>query len=240
MSNRQIEFITAAGLARATIHPAGTGGALRGVLLLGHGAGGGLEARDLGALATALPALGVCVIGVEQPWRVAGRKVATPPASLDLAWNSVVGELSASGELRHPLVVGGRSAGARVAVRSAGVLGADGCVTLAFPLHPPGRPERSRVGELTACSVPTLVVQGDRDPFGRPEEFPTGTRLARVAAADHSFAVSARSGVSADEVAAAIVTAVAGWWAEVFHAPTGIDLEPAGVVRGVRAPGAGA
>ena len=113
-------------------------------LVLGHGAGGGIEARDLVALAKALPERGVTVVRVEQPWRVAGRKVAGPPATLDRAWLAVLEALAVAG----PLVVGGRSAGARVACRTAAQVGAAGCLALAFPLHPPGRPEKSRLDEL--------------------------------------------------------------------------------------------
>jgi predicted alpha/beta-hydrolase family hydrolase len=157
-------------------------------LVLGHGAGGGIEARDLVALAEALPERGVTVVRVEQPWRVAGRKVAGPPATLDRAWLAVLEALDVGGSL----VVGGRSAGARVACRTAVRVGAVGCLALAFPLHPPGRPERSRYDELAGADVPTLVVQGERDPFGGPAAFPTlppACELLAVPGADHSFRV---------------------------------------------------
>ena len=136
-------------------------------VLLGHGAGGGVDAPDLVALATHLPGAGVGVWRVEQPWRVAGRRVAPAPATLDRAWLEIAAEVPRQG----PLVVGGRSAGARVACRTAAAVGADAVVALAFPLHPPGRPERSRAGELDV-DVPLLVVQGASDAFGTPEEFP--------------------------------------------------------------------
>jgi predicted alpha/beta-hydrolase family hydrolase len=106
---------------------------------------------------------------VEQPWHVAGRRVAVAPPRLDEAWLAALGAL----ELRpggSPLVVGGRSAGARVACRTATTVGAAGVLALAFPLHPPGRPERSRVGELAAAGVPVVVVQGERDAFGTPAD----------------------------------------------------------------------
>jgi predicted alpha/beta-hydrolase family hydrolase len=110
--------------------------------------------------------------------------------------------------VRTPLVVGGRSAGARSAARTARELGASGYVALAFPLHPPGRPDRSRLEELQAVAVPTLVVQGERDPFGRPEEFPPDRELAVVPGADHSFSVRRSDPVSADEALAIVVEAV--------------------------------
>ncbi len=197
---------TAVGPARATVHR--SSGKPRGTLALGHGAGGGIEARDLVALAAALPAAGITVVLVEQPWRLAGRKVATPPAQLDIAWIAVLAEL-------HPdptLIVGGRSAGARVACRTARTVGASGCLALAFPLHPPGRPERSRAAELLEAGVPTLVVQGERDPFGGPGEFPAGTRLVAVPWADHSFGVPARAGLAPYAVTDLIVEAVLAWW----------------------------
>jgi len=143
----------------------------RGTLALGHGAGGGFGARDLTAVAGAARAAGWRVLLVEQPWLVAGRKVAAAPPRLDQAWLTVLSSwLGGHPDGDTPLVVGGRSAGARVACRTAAGLGALAVVALAFPLHPPGRPERSRAGELTGAGVPTLVVQGRRDPFGRPEE----------------------------------------------------------------------
>ena len=137
-------------------------------LLLGHGAGGGIEARDLAALAAELPRQGVSVVRVEQPWRVAGKRVAPRPQVLDECFVAAANRL----RVRTPLVVGGRSAGARSAARTSRELGASGFVALAFPLHPPGRPEKSRLDELELVQVPTLVVQGERDPFGTPGGVP--------------------------------------------------------------------
>ena len=173
-------------------------------LLLGHGAGGGVEAPDLLALARALPRQGVSVVRVEQPWRVAGRKVASRPQVLDECFVAAANRL----RVRTPLVVGGRSAGARSAARTARELGASGYLALAFPLHPPGRPEKSRLQELQQVQVPTLVIQGGRDPFGTPEEFPPDRELTVVPEADHGFGVRKRSGVSPEEVLAIIVEAV--------------------------------
>lgn len=183
----------------------------RGVLVLGHGAGGGVEARDLVALADALPAAGISVLRVTSPWRVAGKKVATPPATLDVAWTAVLTALTEHGWSSRPLVVGGRSAGARVACRTARHTGADACLALAFPLHPPGRPEKSRSDELTGAGVPTLVVQGERDPFGGPGEFPAGTRLLPVPEADHGFKVPARSALGQAGSLELLVAGVRDW-----------------------------
>ncbi|HEX5560486.1 MAG TPA: alpha/beta family hydrolase [Nocardioidaceae bacterium] len=173
-------------------------------LLLGHGAGGGVESADLAALARALPRQGISVVRVEQPWRVAGRRVAPRPEVLDACFVAAANTM----RVRTPLVVGGRSAGARSAARTARELGASGLVALAFPLHPPGRPERSRLEELSAVTLPTLVVQGERDAFGRPEEFPPDVELTVVPGADHGFAVPRRGPVSAEEALAVVVEAV--------------------------------
>lgn len=151
----------------------------RATLVLGHGAGGSGTSPDLQALADELPGHGITVMLHEQPWKVAGKKVASAPPVLDAAW------LADLGELDGPLVVGGRSAGARVACRTAELTGAVAVVALAFPLHPPGRPEKSRAGEL-AVSVPLRIVQGENDPFGRPGEFPPGLDLVAVPG-DHSL-----------------------------------------------------
>ncbi len=176
-------------------------------LLLGHGAGGGVDSRDLEALAAELPRNGVSVVRVEQPWRVAGKKIAPRPQVLDECFVAAANKL----RVRTPLVVGGRSAGARSAARTARELGASGCLALAFPLHPPGRPDRSRLDELQAVTVPTLVVQGERDPFGTPDEFPPDHELTVVPGADHGFRVPQRGTVSQDEAMAIIVEAVLEW-----------------------------
>jgi predicted alpha/beta-hydrolase family hydrolase len=175
-------------------------------VVLGHGASGGPGSPDLLALARALPERGLTVVRVEQPWRVEGRRVAAPPARLDVAWRAVVTELAA-----EPLIVGGRSAGARVACRTARDLGAIGVVALAFPLQPPGRPDRSRLAELCEAGVPALVLQGERDSFGRPAEFPSDVDLIPVPDADHSFGVPKSSGRKRTEILSGVATAVADW-----------------------------
>jgi predicted alpha/beta-hydrolase family hydrolase len=172
-------------------------------LLLGHGAGGGPDAPELLALAAALPREGVTVIRVEQPWRVAGRKVAPAPSVLDACLVAVADQLRP----RTPLVLGGRSAGARSAARTAHHLGASAVLALAFPLHPPGRPESSRLAELSALAVPVLVVQGERDPFGRPEEFPATQPVVTVPGADHGFAVPRRGELSQSDAYGLVVEA---------------------------------
>lgn len=176
-------------------------------LLLGHGAGGGVDSRDLEALAEGLPRNGISVVRVEQPWHVAGKKIAPRPAVLDACFVAAADKL----RVRTPLVVGGRSAGARSAARTAKQLGAAGCLALAFPLHPPGKPDRSRVDELEAVEVPLLVVQGERDPFGTPEEFPADHDLTVVPGADHGFKVPVRGVVSQEEALAIIVEATLEW-----------------------------
>lgn len=176
-------------------------------LVLGHGAGGGVDARDLEALAAALPRNGVTVVRLEQPWRVAGRKIAPRPEILDECLVAATDKL----RVRTPLVLGGRSAGARSAARTAQTVGASGCLALSFPLHPPGRPERSRLDELEGAGVPTLVVQGERDPFGTPEEFPEDVDLTVVPGADHGFKVPKRGDVTQEDALQIIVEATLEW-----------------------------
>jgi hypothetical protein len=164
-----VEIDTPQGTARVHLHPVGDA---RAALLLGHGVGGGVEAPDLVAATEVAVAEGIGVALVEQPYRVAGKRSSPRPEKLDEAWRAVVAELR-GGELGGlPLIAGGRSAGARVACRTAADTGAAAVLCLAFPEHPPGKPERSRQGELDMVSVPTLVVQGESDPFGMPEPGP--------------------------------------------------------------------
>jgi predicted alpha/beta-hydrolase family hydrolase len=143
-------------------------------LVLGHGAGGGVEAPDLVAVTDAVHADGVSVALVEQPYRVAGRRAPAPARQLDAAWQAVIGDLAAAELAGLPLVTGGRSLGARVACRTARETNAVAVLCLAFPLLPPARrsaksaPPQSRLPELEAVPVPVLVVQGDRDRFGMP------------------------------------------------------------------------
>jgi hypothetical protein len=145
------------------------------MLVLGHGAGGGVGAPDLVAAARVAGEAGMSVALVEQPYRVAGRRSPAPAAQLDAAWIAVVEQLRRGG----PLIAGGRSSGARVACRTAAATGAVGVLCLAFPVHPPGRPEKSRLAELDAVAVPVLVVQGVSDPFGMPRDAP-GRTVAHV------------------------------------------------------------
>jgi uncharacterized protein len=203
---------TPVGDARLIVDEAGIS---RGTLVLGHGAGGGVGAHDLAALAASLPDEGITVVRVEQPWKVAGKKAAPAPPTLDRAWLAALDGLPRD----VPLAIGGRSAGARVACRTALDVGAAAVVALAFPLHPPGRPERSRLAELTGAGVPTLVLQGERDTFGRPEEFPAGPfELVTVPQADHGMAVPAGHDLRA--VSERVVQTVRDWLGNVFAAAT--------------------
>lgn len=175
-------------------------------LALGHGAGRGVDAPDLVSLARDLPRAGITVFRIEQPWRVADRRVAGPPQTLDVATIACLNAI----RVRCPLVLGGRSAGARVACRLAASLGAVGCIALAFPLHVTGS-ETSRVDELTQAQVPTLVVQGERDRMGRPSEFPAGVDMTVIPDADHSFAVPRLAELSQTEVYTLVTEAVLEW-----------------------------
>jgi predicted alpha/beta-hydrolase family hydrolase len=164
-----VDIDTPHGPARAHVQAADSPLAL---LVLGHGAGGGISAPDLMVVARVALERQVSVALVEQPYLVAGRKSQAPAAQLNAAWIAAVERLR-DGSL--PLIVGGRSAGARVACRTAATTGAAGVLCLAFPVHPPGKPEKSRLDELDSVTVPTLVVQGERDPFGMPPPAPNRT-----------------------------------------------------------------
>lgn len=164
-----VEVSTPHGPARVTLHAAAQPRAL---LLLGHGAGGGIAAPDLLATVEVALGAGVSVGLVEQPYRVAGRRAPAPAAQLDTAWLAAADEARSGWGAGLPLLFGGRSSGARVACRNASDGGASGVLCLAFPVHPPGKPEKDRLGELAAPDVPILVVQGASDPFGVPGPAP--------------------------------------------------------------------
>jgi predicted alpha/beta-hydrolase family hydrolase len=182
-------------------------GDARATLVLGHGAGGGVSAPDLVTAAGAAVAAGLHVVLVEQPYRVAGRRAPAPAAQLDAAWLAVVEHVRADWPL--PLVFGGRSSGARVACRTAADGGAVGVLCLAFPVHPPGKPEKDRLPELAAPTVPVLVVQGLTDPFGRPE--PAPGRDVVLLRGDHSLKSDTP----------ALRAAVTDWLAGLVLAPAG-------------------
>jgi predicted alpha/beta-hydrolase family hydrolase len=176
-------------------------------LALGHGAGGGVGSPDLAALASELPRQGITVFRIEQPWSVAGKRVAPRPQALDLATVACLNAI----RVRCPLVLGGRSAGARVACRLAAQMGAVGCLALAFPLRPPASPGVTRLPELMGVGLPTFVVQGERDRFGAPADFPESVDLAAIPDADHGFRVVRRAVLSQEETYALIVEAVVEW-----------------------------
>ena len=179
----------------------------RAALVLGHGAGGGVTARDLVAAGEAALERSVSVVLVEQPYRVAGRRSPAPAAQLDTAWRAVVQALCENETRGLPLVVGGRSSGARVACRTAGDVGAAAVLCLAFPLVPPARRSGaqpvSRLPELDAVGVPVLVVQGANDRFGIPPAAPRRTVV--VVPGDHAL----RSGLGE------LRAAVGAWLGEV-------------------------
>lgn len=206
---------TSQGEGRMFISPAADATA---TLMLGHGAGGGVEARDLLALANRLPDLGITVVRFEQPWRTAGRKVASPPPRLDEAWRPAAEWLLSSSFAGGRLYFGGRSSGARVACRMANEFAVAGVVALCFPLHPPGKPEKSRIAELLMPSVPRLVLQGTRDNFGGPDEVSAAISEAggahrieviAVTDADHSYRVPKASASTGAAAIAQIVAEVA-------------------------------
>ena len=156
-----------------------------GAVVLGHGAGGGVEAPDLVTATGAARDEGFSVALVEQPYKVAGRRSPAPAGQLDAAWIAAVEHLRDAELAGLPLVTGGRSAGARVACRTAAETGSAAVLCLAFPVHAPGRPEKTRLSELDAVEVPVLVVQGESDPFGMPP--PAAGRSVVTVAGNHSL-----------------------------------------------------
>jgi uncharacterized protein len=185
-----MDIETPHGPARATLSEAKNA---RAALVLGHGANGSIDSADLVAATEAALAHKVTVVRVEQPYLVAGRRSAAPAPQLDTAWTAVVEQLPLGG---LPVIAGGRSSGARVACRTAAETNARAVLCLAFPVHPPGKPEKSRLPELDAVTVPVLVVQGANDPFGMPPDGP-GREVVTVPG-NHSLAKSR------DKVAAAV------------------------------------
>jgi predicted alpha/beta-hydrolase family hydrolase len=201
-----VEIGTSEGPARAEVdQPAG--GEASFLLVLTHGAGGGVGSPDLLAVAGAASRLGGVVARVTQPYLVKGRRAPGSADRQDAAWVELVAVLRPAVGAGLPLIQGGRSNGARVACRTAAAVGARAVIALAFPLHPPGRPDRSRAAELAAARTDVLVVNGDRDPFGVPES--TGkTRV--VVLAGESHALSRRPGEAG--------RAVEAWLREVLAA----------------------
>jgi uncharacterized protein len=199
---------TPVGAARAHLHPVDGAAA---ALVLGHGAGGGVESPDLVAAKDAALAAGLSVVLVEQPYRVAGRRSPAPANQLDIAWTSVLEQLREGDLAALPVISGGRSAGARVACRTVAEVGAAAVLCLAFPVHPPGRgddPTKSRLPELDAVTVPVLVVQGERDPFGIPPDGPNRTVV--LVPGTHSLKGTSAIGAAVSDWLSGVLRAAAG------------------------------
>jgi uncharacterized protein len=179
--------------------------AARALLMITHGSGGTPDTADVLAVRDRLLAERVAIARVTQPYVVAGRRTPPVPATQDAAWLATIAAVRWRRGLGDvPLIVSGRSNGARVAARTAPAAGASAVLALAYPLHPPGKPEASRLDELDAAGVPTLVVQGARDPFGLPPAVP-GRQVVVIPAADHSLK---RDPDAVAAAAAAFVTSV--------------------------------
>ena len=211
-----IEIDTPHGPARAHLNPVDEP---RAALVLCHGAGGGVDSRDLTAATDAARSEGVSVALVEQPYRVAGRRSPAPARQLEAAWIAVVEHLTANELDGSPLIVGGRSLGARVACRCLEATGGIAVLCLAFPLQPrrrTGDPPPSRLPELDAVTVPTLVVQGERDPFGMPP--PSANRTVAQVPGDHSLRTDLE----------AVAAAVQPWIRELVYERGGVHARGSG------------
>jgi predicted alpha/beta-hydrolase family hydrolase len=190
-------------------HPSETNG----TALLFHGAGGDMNAAVLLAVRDALLGAGWTVARLDQPYRVAGRRAPAPAHQLDAVALLVADAVRGEG----PLLLAGKSSGARVACRTARAAGAGRVVALGFPLHPPGRPDKSRADELTGAGVPVLVLQGSRDTFGTPEEIRAavgkrrGFTVREVAGGDHSFNARRADGRSTADCLAEVATVTVRW-----------------------------
>jgi predicted alpha/beta-hydrolase family hydrolase len=200
-----MEIVTSYGPARAEIDECPPGQLAAFLLALTHGAGGGPDSRDLLAARDVATALGGVVARVTQPYRVRGGRAPGSAARQDAAWLEIVRALRDRFP-GIPLIQGGRSNGARLACRTAREAGALAVVALAFPLHPPGRPERSRLAELRAARTSVLVVNGARDPFGVPEPA-DATRVVVLPGEQHALAGNP----------GAVAEAVGSWLREVLY-----------------------
>ena len=223
-----VEVATSVGVARVYVAAAGDPLA---TLVLGTGASGNVEAVDLSLMPRQLPSRGVSVVRVEQPWHVAGGKMPSRPPILDAGWRDVLAALRSDPGFAglavadHPVYVGGRSNGARVACRTASSSegshpGVAGVVCFAFPLHPPGRPDQTRLPELLAPEVPRLVFQGERDAFGSAEQLAielgssAGVRVVPVPFADHSMRAAKSAPVTGTQIAELLITTTVAFCTE--------------------------
>jgi predicted alpha/beta-hydrolase family hydrolase len=223
---RGVEIMTAEGPALVELGQ----GRSEFLLALTHGAGGGTGAPDLLAARDAALLAGGTVAMVTQPYRVKGARAPGSAARQDAAWVEIINVLQreldqpGQGRARHsmpgaaiPLIQGGRSNGARVACRTARATRALAVLALAFPLHPPGRPGRSRAAELHEAGADVLVINGDRDPFGIPDG---DDRIRVIVLAGESHALSRRPGAVGD--------AVGPWLREMLSAVAGESAQDPG------------
>lgn len=233
-----VEVATPEGPGRLHVDPVAPDRAPTATLVLGHGAGGGVNAMDLDLLARRLPPAGITVVRFEQPWRVAGRRVAVPPPRLDVGWRAAIPRVLAQPGTGGLLLFGGRSAGARVACRTASHYEVAGVVCLAFPLHLPGRPERSRLPELLTPVVPRLVLQGTKDAFGTPTELREGLSgdpgvvLVELPNADHGYRLPARSAFTPANLRDTLVASVIELVAALDAGDAPADRSDTGTVPG--------
>ncbi|MAT52127.1 MAG: alpha/beta hydrolase [Porticoccaceae bacterium] len=190
------------------------------ILILAHGAGAPMDSDYMNALADALQGNGIHVIRFEFPYMAerrngGGKKPPNPQKRLLDCWREVFRQVS--DDVRPaglPLLIGGKSMGGRMASLVADELGADGLCCFGFPFHPPGKPEKMRTGHFAALLTPTLILQGTRDPFGKPDairdtDWSGAVSLRWLEEGDHDFKTRKSSGRTQGELIDAAARQVA-------------------------------
>jgi uncharacterized protein len=190
------------------------------LLVLAHGAGAGERHPFMVMMARGLAARGIDVVTFEFPYMREKRRAPDKAPVLEAAFDEAIREARTMVGNSHRLFIGGKSMGGRMATHLAARAydGVRGVVALGYPLHPPGKPEQPRVAHLPTITVPMLLVQGERDAFGTPDELrpvvktiPGTVTLHVIANGDHSFTVPKSAGVSQSAVHATVVDTVASW-----------------------------
>ena len=181
--------------------------------LFAHGAGGAMDTPFMSDVASRIASHGIRVVRFEFPYMAArreGGKRGAPdrPAVLIASWHEAITSARGAGRL----FIGGKSMGGRIATMVADEAGVDGAICFGYPFHPPGKPHQLRTAHLETLTTPTLILQGERDPFGTRAEV-EGYRLSLSVAiewlddGDHSLRPRRASGNSTEKNLARAVDA---------------------------------